>query len=196
MCDANTNPEHFKKSLWYNSRHVFNGAPGEGISTWRSNGPNGELIERMYVYVIASHSLQGKIKIMEVVEDFESKPRKAVTFLVEREEEIQDWRELKMKKKTLPGFSGGKLPGRSRAEGGREEEEVRNVENEVRNVILTKEQRVMEVAEGDVTWKAASVAKSIKARKVPLATLSLTSSGRICRREAVEIIVGLEDGGR
>ena len=33
--------------------------------------------------------LQGKIKNMEVVEDFQSRPHKAVTFLVEREKEIQ-----------------------------------------------------------------------------------------------------------
>ena len=49
-------------------------ALGEGVSTSRSKGPNGEFIERTYDYVIASHCLQGKIKNMEVVEDFESRP--------------------------------------------------------------------------------------------------------------------------
>ena len=49
--------------------------------------------------------------------------------------------------KALPGYSGGKFPGRSKAEGGREgkeeeeEEEMRKMENEVMNVILAKEQR-------------------------------------------------------
>ena len=46
--------------------------------------------------------------------------------------------------KALPGNSGGMLPGKSRAEGGRQEEEEdegRKVENEVMNVILTREQR-------------------------------------------------------
>ena len=56
---------------------------------------------------------------MEVVEDCASRPHKAVTFLVGWDKEFQDWRELKMPK-VLPGYSGGKLPGRSRAEGGRE----------------------------------------------------------------------------
>ena len=62
-----------------------------------------EFIERTCHYVVASHGLQGKIK-NEVVEDFASKPHKAVTFLVERDGEL------------LPGFSGGKLPGRIKVE--------------------------------------------------------------------------------
>ena len=60
---------------------------------------------------------------MEVVEDFESRPHKAVSFLVEREKEMQEWNEQKLPK-VLPGYSGGKLPGRSTEEKGREEGEV------------------------------------------------------------------------
>ena len=71
-------------------------------------------MERTYDYFIARHSLQRKIKRMEV-EDFNSRPHKAVTFLVERDKEFQVWREQKMPK-ALPGFSGGKLPGRSKVE--------------------------------------------------------------------------------
>ena len=48
---------------------------------------------------------------MDVVEDFELRP----TFLVERDKEFQVWREQKMSR-ALPGFSGGKLPGRSKVE--------------------------------------------------------------------------------
>ena len=55
-CDANVCPENFKKSLWFNSIHMFIEAPGEGVSTCRSKSPNGELIERTYDGVIASHS--------------------------------------------------------------------------------------------------------------------------------------------
>ena len=84
-CDAHLNPEEFKKSLWYQSRHMFIEATEEGVSTCRSKGPNGELIERTYDYVIASHSLQGKIKKIKVMEDVESRPHKAVIFLVERD---------------------------------------------------------------------------------------------------------------
>ena len=75
--------EDVRKSLWFKSRHMFIEAPGEGVSTCRSKGPTGEFIERKYDDVIASHSLQGKIKNMDVVEDFESRPHRAVTFLVE-----------------------------------------------------------------------------------------------------------------
>ena len=57
-----------------------------------------------------------------MVEDFESGPHEAVSFVVERDKEVQEWKELKMPK-VLPGSSGGKLPGRSTAEKGREEEE-------------------------------------------------------------------------
>ena len=86
-CDAKMCSEDFKKSLRFQSGHMFIKAPGEGVSTGRSKGPFGELNERTYDYVIASHGLQVKIKNMEVVEDFESRPHKAVTFLVERDTE-------------------------------------------------------------------------------------------------------------
>ena len=56
---------------------------------------------------------------MEVVEDFESRPHKAVTFLVERDREMQEVRELKMPKAS-PGFSGGEIPGGCNTETGRE----------------------------------------------------------------------------
>ena len=56
-------------------------APKEA-STCRSKGPKGEWIERTYDYVIASGSLKGKISQMEVVEDVESRPHKAVSFVV------------------------------------------------------------------------------------------------------------------
>ena len=43
-------------------------APEEGISTCRSMGPKGEPIERTCDYVVASRTVQGKSKNMEVVE--------------------------------------------------------------------------------------------------------------------------------
>ena len=66
--------------------HVQWGARRENFHT-RSKGPIDELIERTYDDVIASRSLQGKVKNMDMVEDFESRPHKAVTFLVERDNE-------------------------------------------------------------------------------------------------------------
>ena len=43
--------------------------------------------------VIACSSLKGTISQMKVVDDFESRPHKAVTFVVERGKERQEWRE-------------------------------------------------------------------------------------------------------
>ena len=77
-------------------------------------------IERTYDYVIASGSLIGKIAQMEVIENFESRPHEAVSFVVRRGKEIEEWIEQKLQK-VLPGYSGGKLPGRSTTEKGRAE---------------------------------------------------------------------------
>ena len=41
-------------------------------------------IEKMYDYVTACSSLKGRISDMQVIEDFESRPHKAVTFVVKR----------------------------------------------------------------------------------------------------------------
>ena len=53
-------------------------APKE-TSTCRSKSPKGEWIEKTCDYVIACNSLRGKITQMKVVEDFESRPHKAVS---------------------------------------------------------------------------------------------------------------------
>ena len=70
------------------------------------------------------------------MEDFES----AVTFLVERDTEIHDLRELKMPK-ALPGYSSGNCQKEANAEGGKEvrrdEEEVQQVDNEMMKAIVT-----------------------------------------------------------
>ena len=46
--------------------------------------------------LISTRNLRGKLENMEGVEDFESRPHKVVTFLVEGDREIQEVRELKM----------------------------------------------------------------------------------------------------
>ena len=71
-------------------------------------------------YVVASGSPKGRISQMEVVEDFESRPHEAVSFVVKREKEVKEWNEQKMPK-VLSGYSGGRLPGRGTKERGREE---------------------------------------------------------------------------
>ena len=85
----------------------------------RQEGPNGETIGRTCDYVIVSQSLQGTPGTWKWWKTYESRPHKAVTFLVERDKEFQELRELKMPE-ALPGFSGGKLLGRRKAEGGKE----------------------------------------------------------------------------
>ena len=86
--------------MWYQSRHVcIKGV----VSTCRAKSSNGEMIERTYDYVVACRSLKERITHMEVVEDFESRPHQAITFVVEGEKEIQEWREQHMLK-DLPGF--------------------------------------------------------------------------------------------
>ena len=82
--DANMCPEDFEESLWLQSRHLF-------------------------IEALTEASM-----CMEVVEDFESRPHKAVSFVVERDKEVQVWREHRMPK-ARPGFSGGKKQRRKKA---------------------------------------------------------------------------------
>ena len=66
-------------------------------------------MEKVYDYVIACSSLKGNISHMKVVEDCESRPHKAITFIVDRGKERQESREQRMPK-VLPGYCGGRLP--------------------------------------------------------------------------------------
>ena len=94
-CDANMCPEDFEKSLRF-QREQMNVVASKAASTCSSKGSQGEWIERTYDYVIAS--LKGKIFQMEVVEDVESRPYKAVFIKVKREKEILEWNEQKLLK--------------------------------------------------------------------------------------------------
>ena len=76
----------------------------------------GVWVEKVYDYVIACNRLKGKISKMKVIEDSESRPHKAITFVVERGKERQEWSEQRMPKVFL-GYSG-RLPGRSTEEKG------------------------------------------------------------------------------
>ena len=69
-------------------------------------------------------------------EDFVSRPHKAVFFIVERKEVMQEWREQNILK-ALPGFSREKLPERSKAEKsrGEEDEEEQNRERQMRSEV-------------------------------------------------------------
>ena len=61
----------------------------EGVSTCRSKNAKGEWVEKVYDYVIACSSLMGRISDMKVIEDFESRPHKAVTLVFDRGKERQ-----------------------------------------------------------------------------------------------------------
>ena len=73
----------------------------EKASTCRSKGAKREWIEKVSDNVIACDSLKGTISKMKVVEDFESRPHKAVCIVVERKKR---WNEQKLPK-VLPGYS-------------------------------------------------------------------------------------------
>ena len=60
---------------------------------------------------------------MALVEDFESRPNEAVSFVVKRKKEIKEGSEQKLPK-VFPGFSGGRLPGRGTKQKGKEQGEV------------------------------------------------------------------------
>ena len=109
----------FEKSLWFRKNHKHVVAP-EKASTCRSQSAKGEWVEKVYDCVIACYSLEGQFWQMRVVEDFESRPHKGVSYVVEREKEMQEWNEQKLPK-MLPGDSGGRLPERSKREKGRKE---------------------------------------------------------------------------
>ena len=61
-------------------------SPWKKVSTCRSKGAKREWFEKVYGYALACNSLQRQISPMEVVEDFESRPHKAVSFAVENAE--------------------------------------------------------------------------------------------------------------
>ena len=83
---------------------------------------------------------------MQVIENFESRPHKAVTFEVERGKERQEWNEQELPK-ALPGYSGRRLPGRRTEEKGREEgeegegSEQRQEKNEKMEEVIRSSQR-------------------------------------------------------
>ena len=63
------------------------------VSTCRSKNAKGEWVEKVYDHVIACNSLKGTISQMNVVEDVESRPHKAVSFALERGKGRQEWNE-------------------------------------------------------------------------------------------------------
>ena len=117
-CNANMSAEEFGRSLWYQNRHM---CIKGGVSTCRAKRSNGEMIERTYDYVVACRSLKERIKAIEVVEEFESRPHQAITVVLEGDKQIQEWREQKSRR--IYQDSVGKLTGRMKTEEGEEAED-------------------------------------------------------------------------
>ena len=141
----------------------------DGVSTCRSKNAKGESVEKVYDYVIACSSLKGKISQMKAVEDFESRPRKAVTFVGQRGEDRQEWREQRVPK-VLPGYSGRRLPGRSTEEKGREEreEDKGSGERRVRNEIIKEVIKGLKTKERELEGKTSckeGIASRVKMKK-------------------------------
>ena len=116
---------------------------------------NSKLVERTYDYVFASKLIMCKIENMPVVGFFESSPRKAVTFHVEKDRKTQVVRELNAPK-ALPGFSGGRKVGRSKTERGLEEGGVED------------EKRRTEMEDVQAAKLAANAAESSRVHEEPL----------------------------
>ena len=57
----------------------------EGVSTCRSRSGKGEWVEKVYDCVLPCSNLKGRISDMQAIENFETRPHKAVTFVVKRE---------------------------------------------------------------------------------------------------------------
>ena len=81
----------------------------EVVSTCGSRSAKGEWVEKVYDYATAWSSLKGIISDMQVIEEFESRPHKAITFVVERGKERQERNEQKLPK--APGKGGGRRNG-------------------------------------------------------------------------------------
>ena len=77
--DAGEAINDFWSMSWF-QRYRMHLVGAEKASTCRSKGANGEWIGKVYDHVFACNSLEGNISQMEVVEDFESRPHKAVLF--------------------------------------------------------------------------------------------------------------------
>ena len=99
---------------------------------------------------------------MKVVEDFESRPHKAVSFVVERDKEIQEWTEQKLPK-VLPGYSGRRLPGKSIEEKSKKEEKLNEDYKELQNKIIQEAvASIKEKASEHKDAKSTAVGQSVK----------------------------------
>ena len=66
-------PETFVQGKWYERTMIIR-VPAADVSTCRSKGPDGVEIKRMCDYVVACKGLKTKIRKVEVIRDYFSRP--------------------------------------------------------------------------------------------------------------------------
>ena len=121
-CDADMSPVDFEKSLWFQRNRMHVVAPVKA-STCRSKGTKGGWIGKVHDYVIACKGPNGKSPRCRWWKTSSRGRTKQCPLWLKEKKEMQEWNEQKLPK-VLPGYSGGRLPGRSTKEKGREEGEV------------------------------------------------------------------------
>ena len=97
-CDANMCPEDFERKSLVPIGADACGGPERSIYVQVERPKKMSGSKETVDCVIACNSLRGTISQVEVVEDFESRPHKAVSFVVVRREEMKEWNEQKLPK--------------------------------------------------------------------------------------------------
>ena len=77
-CGANMKPETFAQGKWFSERTMIIRVAAADVSTCRSKGPDGVEVQRMYDYVVACNDFWVKLRKVEVVDDYDSRPHKLV----------------------------------------------------------------------------------------------------------------------
>ena len=118
-CHAKMCPEDFKKSFDFKTDTCFLRRQEKSLQLADPEARIACLLRELTIMLSPVIAFMERSRIWTRWKGSNQDPHKTVTFLVERDKEFQVLREQKMPK-TLPGFSGGKPPGRSKVVVGRE----------------------------------------------------------------------------
>ena len=108
-CDANMEPKTFIQGKWCSERAMIIRDPAADFSTCRSNGADEVEVGRMFESLVACKGLKAKLRKVEALENYDSRPLTLVRFEVRCKKEQQESRILKVSTPP-PGVSGGKVP--------------------------------------------------------------------------------------
>ena len=143
----------------------------EGVSMCRSKYAKGVWVEKAYDYVIACSRLKERTSDMQVIEDFELRPHTAVTFVVERGKERQEWRELNCRRcywDTVEEGYQGEAPEKKGREEGEEDEgsgERRVINEIIEEVIKGMQKMASQRPSKDKTPCKAGIARRLEKRR-------------------------------